>query len=105
MEAQGKRQIVACELFGLLKEKGGGMNVRPGPTLVVTEASRQITFMLRLTSNAGKLSSNKILEHGGHMNESHGLDNSVTSGQFCDKNKEYQITIQDIFLKMLLFVG
>lgn len=54
---------------------------------------------------AGKLSSNKILEHGGHMNESHGLDNSVTSGQFCDKNKEYQITIQDIFLKMLLFVG
>lgn len=46
---------------------------------------------------ARKLCRNDILEHSGHMSESHGLDNSVTSGQFCDKNKEYQTTIWDIY--------
>ena len=33
------------------------------------------------------------------MNENNGLDSSVISGQFCDKNKEYQDTIWDILKK------
>lgn len=33
------------------------------------------------------------------MNEKRGLDSAVISGQFCDKNKEYQDTIWDILKK------
>lgn len=35
-------------------KKKGGMSVRPGPAIVVIEASRQIISVLHLTSNGRK---------------------------------------------------
>lgn len=45
-----KGRLLPVNCFCYLK-KEGHMSVRPGPTIVVIKASRQITSMLRLTSN------------------------------------------------------
>lgn len=44
-----KGRLLPVNCLGYKKKKG--MSVRPGPTIIVIEASRQITSMLRLTSN------------------------------------------------------
>lgn len=97
MGAQRKRQIVACELFGLLKKRGGyECEAR-------THSSSHWSFQTNYIHATPNIKwqgncSNEILELSGHMSESHGLDNSVTSGQFCDKNKEYQNNTGHIFI-------